>query len=114
MSTWLKDLSFLHETLIREKREATADEIAQMERIRKAINDFDPKDLRDMTMNLKENVHFDPPAGRVVMPDGEHQTPSGDVNVTGPTLIIMSPGQKVTQPLALKSEEKKDAQERPV
>jgi hypothetical protein len=105
MSAWLKDLSFIHETLIREKREATADEIAQMERLRKAINDFDPKDLRDMTINLKDNVHFDPPQGRVILPEGEDQKPGGDVNVMGPTLIIIRPGQKVNLPIPLKEAE---------
>jgi hypothetical protein len=100
MSAWLKDLAFIHETLIKEKREATAEEIAQMTRLQNAIDDFNPKDLRDLTMNLKENVHFDPPKGKVVMPGGEEdQVPLGNVNVMGPTLIIMAPGQKVKQPL---------------
>jgi hypothetical protein len=99
-----KELMDFHITLIREKRDATAEEIAQMDRLRKAIKDSDSKDLRDETIDLKENVHFNPPQGKVVIPDGESQ---GGFTVTGPTLIIMGPKDK--KPITLQSKETENA-----
>lgn len=91
VSGWVKELTAIHETLLREKRKPTKAEEAQMLRLHSAIEHFDPKDSRDRTMDLKENVHFTPAQGKVVLPDGEGQKPLEGVVVTGPTLIIVAP-----------------------
>ena len=90
VSGWVKDLRTYHETLLKEKRKPTPAEKAQMARLKSAISDVDPKDSRDRTMDLKENVHFTPAPGKVTLPEGEEQKLEGVV-VTGPTLIVMAP-----------------------
>jgi hypothetical protein len=91
VSGWIKESDEIHKTLLREKRKPTPAEKARMTRLESAIRSVNPKDSRDRTMDLKENVHFTPAQGKGVLPEGEGQKSLESVVVTGPTLIIMAP-----------------------
>jgi hypothetical protein len=94
---WVNDLARMHQTLVEGKRDPTPEEEMYMKRLRKAIDDFNPKDLREMTADLQQNVSFYPEkkTGHVLnLPPGESQKGGQPIEITGPCLIIMEPGDK--------------------
>lgn len=92
---WVNDLARVHQRLVEEKRDPNAEEEMFMKRLRAAIDDFDPKAMREMTADLQQNVFFQPEKtpGKVLnLPPGENQ--KQPIEISGPCLIIMEPGDK--------------------